>query len=405
MEDSQTVVSLDEYDCIGFDLDNTLVQYYEFELVSLIYDISAEYLVERKHYAPEDLLIPITSDIDFIRKGLTLDTERGNVLSLAEDGSILRACHGTRPLSANDIERVYGPGGKWNLAEEHCNNFLCTWNGELSDLIRSSLDYFDMSVPLLFARIVDALDKRQTDIKKYDFWATILEAVMYVYRTDSFIDNSGEYYRAVRANPYKYLRKCSQNFLRWLDSLKTAGKTTFLITGSKDDYATFIAEHALAENWTKYFDVIVFFAKKPGFFFQARPFQPCDAVDNSLELKVDSCYSEGNWNDLYKLFAKVTNKNEPKCLYIGDNLIQDVYTPAKHKCCDTIAVVKELSVEEDEKNELFHSETWGSFIYDRKNNKYTIWGRVIKNYSKACIPSIEWFVDQSLRKNYAQLQY
>ncbi|KAK7590834.1 hypothetical protein V9T40_002447 [Parthenolecanium corni] len=399
----------DDYDCIGFDLDNTLVEYVEFELVTLIYDISANYLVNHREYDAEDILRPITEDIDFLRKGLTLDMERGNVLSLGSDGTVLRVCHGTEVLEEEDIKRIYGPDKKWDLAVEHCQDFLNTWNGENADRIRSSLDYFDMSVPLLFARIVDGIDRKNGNkpLEKYDIWSHILEAVFYVYRTETFIDNTGEYYREVKQNPSKYLKKCSTKFLEWLKSLKASGKLVFLITGSKNDYGNYIADYCLTENWQDYFQVIVYFAKKPGFFVQNRPFLRCDSNDivKELNLESENSFMEGNWSQLYDLFCECTGKTNPKCLYIGDNLIQDIFTPAFYKCCDTIAVAKELLMEEHPNEVLFCSKRWGSFFYDDLNNRYTVWGNVIKKYSKLCIPSLQWFVDQSLQKTYKQLEY
>lgn len=401
--------NIDDYDCIGFDLDNTLVVYAELELVTLIYNISANYLVTKHEYDAEDILLPISDNIDFLRKGLTLDMERGNILSLGADGCILRVCHGTKALAEDDIKQIYGPDKKWHLAEEHCKDFLSTWNGENAEKIRSSLDYFDMSVPLLFARIVDGIDRKNGNqpLEKYDIWSHILEAVFYVYRTETFIDNTGEYYREVKQNPSKFLEKCSSEFLEWLKSLRAAGKIVFLITGSKDDYGNYIADYCLAKNWRDYFQVIIYFAKKPGFFVQNRPFLKCNSNDvvKELNLTSENEFEEGNWCQLYELFGAYTGKLNPKCVYIGDNLIQDIFTPAFYKCCDTIAVVKELLMEEEKNKALFSSKIWGSFLYDEENKRYTIWGDVIRRYSKLCIPSLQWFVDKSLQKTYKQLKY
>ena len=145
------------YDCIGFDLDNTLAEYEEHELINLIYNILANLMVSKHGYNQVHLLTPLKDDIDFIRKGLTIDIERGNIVSLANDGSVLRASHGTRVLSIAEIIQAYGPNRMWDVGVQHCNDFLTTWNGHLSEKIRSSLDYFDICVPLLFARSIDSV--------------------------------------------------------------------------------------------------------------------------------------------------------------------------------------------------------------------------------------------------------
>lgn len=393
----------EQYDCIGFDLDNTIAEYEEFELVNLVYELAVKYLVDRKYFDPVDLLEPIASNIDFLRKGLTIDTKRGNILSLAEDGSILRACHGTLPLSVLQIEQIYGPDKKWDLGVIHCDDFLSTWNGDLSDRIYSSLDYFNVSTPLLFARVIDGVDRKNNlPSTEYDVWPKIMEAVAHVYCTGTFLPES-EYYRTVRENRSKYLRKCSKRFLMLLNSLKSKGKKTFLITGSKEDYANSIASYVMSDEWIEYFDVIVFYAKKPGFFVQNRPFLTVDTenIVEDSQLAMNGCYMQGNWPALYRLFCRATEKCEPKCLYIGDNLIQDVYAPVKHNCCDTIAVVKELNTENDKSDTLFHSEIWGSFFYDHCNSKHTAWGKIIQQYSRNCIPSVEWLADSdtSRREN------
>ncbi|XKL64758.1 hypothetical protein PGB90_004844 [Kerria lacca] len=399
------IFSLDSYDCIGFDLDNTLVQYVEFELVSFIYDLTAKYLIEHFDYNSDDILKPITYDIDFLRKGLTLDVERGNIVSLSEDGTVLRASHGFNFFTTDEIRQIYEPNGKWNLAAIHCDNFLQTWNGEWSNKIRSFLDYFDMCLPLLFARLINSIESRNETITSCDIWSHILQAVMHIYRNESFENESGEYYREVKKNPTKFLKKCSKSFLDWLQNLKLSGKITFVITGSRNDYANFIAEHGLCKEWNKFFDVIIYYAKKPGFFVKNRPFlfKNTKNIAQPLELKLNSSYEEGNWTDLRALFSKETGKSNPKCLYIGDNLIQDIYAPAKYHCCDTIAVVQELMLEY-KYDELLDSKKWGTFFYDDEHQKNSIWGKIIASYSKICIPSVDWFIDQSLRKKYNQLK-
>ncbi|XP_018344153.1 PREDICTED: 5'-nucleotidase domain-containing protein 1-like isoform X1 [Trachymyrmex septentrionalis] len=83
------------YDCIGFDLDNTLLRYNVTNLVCMEYEMLARYLVEIRGYN-ENLLKPLTDDdLDFMQKGLLLDMERGNVLRISPDGVIRRACHDT----------------------------------------------------------------------------------------------------------------------------------------------------------------------------------------------------------------------------------------------------------------------------------------------------------------------
>lgn len=387
----------EDYDCIGFDLDNTIAVYNEPELANLVYELVVEHLIDRNYFDPVDLRKPIASDVDFLRKGLTIDTARGNILSLAEDGSILQAHHGTLPLSVSQIQQIYGPDMKWDLAVKHCNDFLSTWNGDSSEKIFSCLDYFNVLIPLLFARVIDSVDRKYSPSTEYNVWPKIMEGVssiLYVGNIETCLPGSeSQYHHRVLKNLSKYLRKRSKQFLMLLNSLKSKGKKTFLITGSEQSFATAIASYVMSDEWMESFDVIVFNAKKPGFFVQNRPFLTVDTgnVVEDSQLAMNGRYTQGNWSALYQLFCRATEKSEPKCLYIGDNLVEDVYTPVKHNCCDTIAVVKELQAK-DEKDEVSQSKVWGSFFYDHHNSKRTAWGKIIENYPESCIRSVEWLV-------------
>lgn len=396
--------NLNDYDCVGFDLDNTVCEYKEQELVQLVYDILAQYLVDVKQYNSE-IVQPL--DIDFLRKGLTLDIEQGNILDLAFDGTILKATHGTKSLTDSEIESIYGKKKEWRLAAHHCQNFLATWNGELSEKIRSCMDYFDMAVPLLFARAVDSVDKRSKPQQKYMVWPDMLAGLNYMFNKEHFLSDKGEYYPALKHNPQKYIKKCSTELIEWLKNIKNSGKITFLITGSNIPYGSFIAETALGKDWKQYFDVIIFYARKPGFFVQQRPFYSADDENELLQesdLKCPGSYSEGNWTNLMKVFVKSTGKDSPKCLYIGDNLVQDIYAPTLFKDCDTVAIVKELTAECGHEDKLFVSEKWGSFFYSKDEQKYTVWGQIIRDYSKICVPHLEWFVDKPIDKPFPEFE-
>ena len=85
---------LDDYDCIGFDLDHTLCRYNVGNLVPLVYDLLAEYLVKNKGYDKSIRNRKFSDDLHLMAKGLTLDCDRGNLLRLGCDGVVLTASHG-----------------------------------------------------------------------------------------------------------------------------------------------------------------------------------------------------------------------------------------------------------------------------------------------------------------------
>lgn len=81
--------SLSDCDVIGFDLDHTLCRYHLKETSRLIYESFARFLVEHKGY-DKDLLNLTPATWDFCFKGLVVDLEDGNLVKLADDGTVLR---------------------------------------------------------------------------------------------------------------------------------------------------------------------------------------------------------------------------------------------------------------------------------------------------------------------------
>ncbi|XP_011684430.1 PREDICTED: 5'-nucleotidase domain-containing protein 1-like [Wasmannia auropunctata] len=398
-----------DYDCVGFDLDNTLLRFNVTNLVCMEYEMLAEFLVDKRGYSGA-LLRPLSDDdLDFMQKGLLLDLERGNVLRVSPDGVIRRACHGTRLLNVDQIRQAY-PGQRWDVTDTFCRDLISTWNGPLSLKVRSLLDYFDIMTSVAFARAVDALDEeRGSPLDRYNIWPDLLAGLMHMFSREHFQSDRG-IFGHVKRNPDKYLRKCCSTTISWLKEVKKRS-ATFLLTGSNADFASFTASYALGEDWRSLFDVVVCYAKKPGFFIFNRPF--FDVVNNNETdivtqgLRRGEMYSQGNWNDLSEFLARITGKTNQRCLYIGDNLIQDIYVPNALARFDTLAVVEEQMSEgmlhhalthPDEK--VLNSKLWGSYfcLKDSTVNVDSIWGHIIKKHAKLCIPNISLVTQRSLEE-------
>ncbi|XP_018312610.1 5'-nucleotidase domain-containing protein 1 [Mycetomoellerius zeteki] len=398
-----------DYDCIGFDLDNTLLRYNVTNLVCMEYEMLARFLVETRGYNGS-LLKPLTDDdLDFMQKGLLLDLERGNVLRMSPDGVIRRACHGTYLLNMDQIKEIY-PEQRSEATDIFCRDVMATWNGPLSEKVRSLLDYFDIATSLAFARIVDALDEEHgSPLDRYNIWPDILAGLFYMFSREHFESSKG-IFGHIKRNPEKYLRKCNSNTISWLKETKKKS-ATFLLTGSNADYVNFTASYALGEDWRSLFDIVVCFAKKPGFFINNRSF--FDVVNNnetdtvSQDLKRGEMYSQGNWNELLEFLARITGKTDQQCLYVGDNLIQDIYVPNTFAHCDTLAVIEEQMSEgmlhhalthPDEK--ILNSKLWGSYfcLKDSTINVDSLWGHIIKKHAKLCIPDISLVTQKPLEE-------
>ncbi|XP_058822305.1 5'-nucleotidase domain-containing protein 1 [Topomyia yanbarensis] len=391
-----------DYDCVGFDLDNTLLRYQIGNMIELEYDIMSKFLVEEHGYSGKYLLQPL--DVDFLQKGLVIDFQRGNILKLGPDGTIHQATHGTKKMAEAEIIAYYGREKRWSVTTDYCENLLVAWNGPLSEKIRTVLDYFDICATLLFGRIIDTLDEDAHErIGQYNVWPDMLDALVNMYSREHFGRNVGGYFEALKENPEKYLHKASPQLVSWLRELKQT-KTTYLITGSHIDFANFTASYALGPDWPELFDVVVGFAKKPGFFVGAKPFIGLDGTTETdpltpSQLERNHLYSQGNWRDLTILLQRLSHKQNPRYLYIGDNLVQDVYAPSKFTKSDTVAVVEEMAAEGVNDHAPAHpdasylqSRFWGSYFVANSNPRQeepSLWADLIQRHARICVPSMD----------------
>lgn len=394
------VLKISDYDCIGFDLDNTLLRYNLSEMVALEYEVLSHFLVERKGYAAEFLYRPMRENIDFLQKGLIIDFTRGNVLKIAYDGFILKASHGTRQLSDDQIVSAYGKPRKWSVTDGFCKDLLAAWHSDLSLEMRTLLDYFDMPASLVFARIVDSMDAAaKQPIERYNIWPDILDGLGEIFTREHFENDRSQYFARLKRDPLRYIRKTDESVKAWLMELRKQNKAVFLLTGSHVDFANLTATHALGPNWREFFDIVICFAKKPGFFTGNRPFKRLDGMRETMqtvdarELHLGDIYSQGNWRDIMHCLEQKTGIAAPKVLYIGDNLIQDVYAPNEYCQSDTVTIAEEMLAEgmlDEEKvhedQQLLISSIWGSYF--AINDEPTIWLDLIRKHSKLCVPSV-----------------
>lgn len=402
--------SLSDYDCIGFDLDNTLCTYNITNMVKLEYDLLAKYLIEKKGY--DQAYLNFEKNADLFQRGLIMDFEKGNLLRVDSEGCIKRSTHGTKLLSDDDVAKIYGENKKWDLAVSYINNPLSAWNTDLEKKLRSCLDFFDVPAAVCFVQCVDAVDEKKLNNKKYtDVWADILDGLYDMFIKESLSLNRGGYFPALRKQPGTYINKCSESVLSWLKMLKAQNKITFLLTGSYEDFANLTTGNCIGENWKDYFDIIIYHARKPGFFIQSRKFVEAGDNEETKEIEIHLRtglheYCQGNWTDLQTLLSYLSKKKNPKSVYIGDNLVQDIYAPSKNLNCDTIAMVEEMAAEGVQGQSLAHkhskilvSKFWGSFFTIETENKavaHSFWSSIINKYSKICIPSLEYLAEKPI---------
>ena len=102
----------------------------------------------------------------------------------------------------------------------------------------------------------------------------------------------------------------------------------YVITGSHFDFASHVASHAIGEDWKELFDIVIFFARKPSFFIENRPFWRLDGPKEVHsfagweDLETGDYYSQGNWKDMNEFFEYCTEWEPCSSLYFGDNVLQ-----------------------------------------------------------------------------------
>ncbi|XP_077977867.1 5'-nucleotidase domain-containing protein 1-like [Glandiceps talaboti] len=439
--------SFADVDVVGFDLDHTICKYKLNEVFPLIYNSLASYLVNERGY-DKSLLEPLEIDKDFITKGLVFDPKTGDFIKFSETGYILKASHGSRLLSDDEIHAEYGEERKHPLFDELKKTLNQT------DDIRYFENYFDMPGAVLLARIVDLTDKKEGKRpKKYTFLPEIWSSYGRSFNRENFAANRGQYFPPVKESPEKYFHLCSEDLKMWIKRLKDAGKRTFLCTTSNVDYARFLLEFIIGSDWQSYFDVCCMYARKPGFFTHSqdtRPFYNLDVdkeTDMVTTLLPDNIYSQGNAQSLLTLLKKLTGKEKPKVVYIGDSLRSDVF-PMAPLDWNAVLILEEMEAEglisnshSDQHNndsgdtddpapkrkkytlpnelevEFLLSSHWGSFFRTPSNTKTThsdqinhnddekcngiaamntLWGYFIKTYSTIAVPHLDYITDLPL---------
>ncbi|CAL1537985.1 unnamed protein product [Lymnaea stagnalis] len=425
-------VNFTDYDILGFDMDFTLARYKLVPFFNMVYDGICRFLVEEKHY-DASIFHDLHEDKDLIYKGLIADFEKGNVLKLGHDGVILRATHGTKKLTMEEIEKVYGKNRIFG-DYENFQNGLKSPDGKW----RFFENYFDIPALVAFARIVDSIRKMDPGEERSTYvhiWAEIYEALEDMYKPTQCRANKGSFFPNMKAHTYKYIDKISPEIKDWLDALRQNDRKVFLLTSSFPDFATLVMEYAFGPAWKSYFDLIVYGGRKPKFFTESKPF--LEVADTHIGLEVEELkeageYCHGNSTQLMEFFTRLTGKITPKVIYFGDNLWADAWPSKSLGGWNSVLVLEEMDAEgyvisdgtvkeqentggnsslldgkirfehsslvTEEEIELMVSQFWGSiFIDEMRDNRTaeekvmnTAFGDLISQYTDICVPSIEY---------------
>ena len=343
-----------DVDVIGFDIDFTLLLYNKKQMTHLIYESLCEFLIKHKNY-PEKIRYSENKDfVDaFSCKNIVIDYKRGNALKLRKDKSIIKAYHGKKELTKEEIYSQYENGtfSVFNISIFYNSDFCI------------NIDSFQPQNVALFLICVDLFDKSELNIiKDYeDIIKNIGDGMNFNYKINSFEDFStfGYYFPEIYKHPELYLYT-KYNCEALLDKLRKKGKKLFFATNSNYSYSHYILEKVLGENYHDYFDLCFYKSCKPGFFQDPKESNPkCYFYNDQQEISCtemsDDTYKiiyEGNHiltGGSYVLvehfFQKMLNKNELKCVFVGDNIMGDCEVPSRLKNWESVFIFDDIKLD------------------------------------------------------------
>ncbi|HUJ73853.1 MAG TPA: HAD-IG family 5'-nucleotidase, partial [bacterium] len=232
---------------VGYDMDYTLVHYRTTEWERAAFE-RALVPLERRGWPVSGLTFDPTSVI----QGLAFDLELGNLVKATRFGYVIRAHHGTRPLTFDEQRSAYS------------STFV-----DLSDPRWQFMNtLFSLSQANLFAQLVDLLDagKLPEPLGYPDLHRILLKALDEAH-------NLSELKAQIMAGPDRFVELDPELPLTLLDQ-KRAGKRMLLITNSDWTYTksmmSYTFDHALpgGMKWRELFDLVIVEARKPSFFSQ-----------------------------------------------------------------------------------------------------------------------------------------
>ena len=343
-----------DVDVIGFDIDFTLLLYNKKHMTHLIYESLCEFLIKHKNY-PEKIRYSENKDfVDaFSCKNIVIDYKRGNALKLRKDKSIIKAYHGKKELTKEEIYSQYENGtfSVFNISIFYNSDFCI------------NIDSFQPQNVALFLICVDLFDKGElNNIKDYeDIIKNIGDGMNFNYKINSFEDFStfGYYFPEIYKHPELYLYTKS-NCESLLDKLRKKGKKLFFATNSNYSYSHYILEKVLGENYHDYFDLCFYKSCKPGFFQDPKESNPkCYFYNDQQEISCtemsDDTYKKiyegnhiltgGSYVLVEHFFQKMLNKNELKCVFVGDNIMGDCEVPSRLKNWESVFIFDDIKLD------------------------------------------------------------
>jgi HAD superfamily 5'-nucleotidase-like hydrolase len=311
---------------VGYDMDYTLVHYRTAEWERAAFERALGPL-ERRGWPVAGLSFDPTSVI----QGLVFDLELGNLVKATRFGYVIRAHHGTRPLSFEEQRAAYS------------STFV-----DLSDPRWEFMNtLFSLSEANLFAHLVDLLDAGQLpETLGYRDLHRLLRVAL------DEAHNLSELKTQIMADPDRFVELDPDLPLTLLDQ-KMAGKRLLLITNSDWAYTRSMMSYAFDRslpgpmNWRELFDLIIVESRKPEFFSGRHASYLMTDEDQGLLRPHRGSLEPGR---VYvgcdaQLVESSLGLSGAEILYLGDHLFGDVHVSKEMLRWRTGLILREMESE------------------------------------------------------------
>jgi 5'-nucleotidase len=311
---------------IGYDMDYTLV-HYRTEVWERAAFERALVPLERRGWPVSGLSF---TPADIIQ-GLVFDLELGNLVKATRFGYVIRAHHGTRPLSFDEQRTAY--------ASVFVDLHDPRW--EFMNTL------FSLSEASLFAQLVDLLDEgKLSETLGYRDLHRVLRGAL------DEAHNLSQLKPLIMADPDQFVDLDPELPLTLLDQ-KMAGKRLLLITNSDWAYTrammSYVLDRALPAgmSWRTLFDLVIVEARKPAFFSgRQAAYLVTDEEQGLLRphrgpMETGRVYLGGD----AQLVESSLGLSGADILYLGDHLFGDVHVSKEMLRWRTGLILREMEGE------------------------------------------------------------
>ncbi len=312
---------MESIEAIGFDMDHTLAVYNTKNFNHLCFDLALERMISDHGYDP--VIRTVRWDPDAVIRGLIVDKEHGNLLKLDAYNHVTRARRGFRFLDKEEIREVYSRGDV-RLG---------------SDRYRIFDTLFDMPEGCIFSGLMELKENGAAALNRSP--GQIYDEIR---KTVDTMHADGTLKARIIADLGRFFIRDS-DLLPTLQKIHGAGKKIFLLTNSEADYTAAVMDFLIGGeegSWEELFDLVICFARKPGYFLPGKPGRSVE--QGSLPLMPNRQSRAFIGGDCFFL-EKELGVGGDEILYFGDHTYGDILSSKKSVGWRTAMIVPEVEQE------------------------------------------------------------